>query len=195
MLFRSGAGGAAGSASGSDSGSAALGAGNGATGGAGGQVSLPGMLGSKASGGGADGGGGSLAESRGANWASLATHDRPVPLTRPIHVECSKSELRVLDDTGRRVEKRVSLDGDTAAAIDPFVAALHSKVRGWGLAGDRMYWRPQLVLTATLDGESRRDDLERLLADSGIDVRPRVPSEEVHPLPPVQRASYERLLR
>lgn len=181
----------------SDAGS--LGGGNGATGGSGGQVSLPGMLGSRASGGGDSGSGGeaggSLAERRGANWASLATRDRPVPLTRPIHVECSLAELRILDDTGRRIEKRVPLDGATDAAIDPFVSALHSKVRGWGLAGDRMYWRPQLVLTATLDGESRRDDLERLLADSGIDVRPRVPSEDVHPLPPVQRASYERLLR
>ena len=188
---------AGGSAGGSAGGGASLGAGNGSTGGAGGDVSLPGMLGVKA-GGSADGSGGasgSLASSRGANWASLETRDRPVPLTRPIRVECSLNELRILDDTGRRIEKRVPVDGDTAAAIDPFVGALHSKVRGWGLAGDRMYWRPQLVLTATVDGESRRDDLERLLADSGIDVRPHAPAEDVHPLPPVQRASYERLLK
>jgi len=180
-------------------GGASLGAGNGASGGAGGEVSLPGMLGAQGAGGGSAtaGGGaeGSLAASRGANWASLATRDRPVPLTRPIHVECALDELRILDDSGRRIEKRVPVDGDTAAAIDPFVGALHAKVRGWGLAGDRMYWRPQLVLSATVDGGSRRDDLERLLADSGIDVRPRAPAEDVHPLPPVQRASYERLLK
>ena len=58
-----------------------------------------------------------------------------------------------------------------------------------------MYWRPELVLSATVDGESRRDDLERLLADSGIDVRPRAAAEEVKALPPVQRASYERPVR
>jgi hypothetical protein len=146
--------------------------------------------------GGAGGGSGSLATSRGANWASLATHDRPVPLTRPIRVECGLNEFRILDDAGRRIQTRVPIDGDTASAIDPFVGALHTKVKNWGLAGDRMYWRPELVLSATSDGQSRRDDLERLLADSGIDVRPRDAKEErVEPLPPVQRASYNLPLK
>ena len=158
---------------------------------------MPGML--SVGGGGAGGGGGgsgSLANSRGANWASLATNDRPVPLTRPIRVECGLNEFRILDDAGRRIQTRVPIDGDTASAIDPFVGALHTKVKNWGLAGDRMYWRPELVLSATSDGQSRRDDLERLLADSGIDVRPRDAKEErVEPLPPVQRASYNLPLK
>ena len=198
------AGGAAnGAASGSTSGGAGSGnlglggSASGASGGAGGDVSMPGML--SVGGGGAGGGGGgsgSLANSRGANWASLATNDRPVPLTRPIRVECGLNEFRILDDAGRRIQTRVPIDGDTASAIDPFVGALHTKVKGWGLAGDRMYWRPELVLSATSDGQSRRDDLERLLADSGIDVRPRDAKEErVEPLPPIQRASYNLPLK
>lgn len=201
---RGGAPGASGGASGgasagaAGSGNLALGAGNDASGGAGGEVSMPGLVGAPgAGGGGMTGGGaaGSIASARGANWASLATRDRPVPLTRPIHVECALDEFRLLDDTGRRVERRVPIAGDTALAIDPFVGALHARVRGWGIAGERMYWRPELVLSATVDGESRRDDLERLLADSGIDVRPRAGAEEVKALPPVQRASYERPVR
>jgi hypothetical protein len=158
---------------------------------------MPGLVGGQGGGGGGMSGGaaGSIASARGANWASLATRDRPVPLTRPIHVECALDEFRLLDDTGRRVERRVPIAGDTALAIDPFVGALHARVRGWGIAGERMYWRPELVLSATVDGESRRDDLERLLADSGIDVRPRAAAEEVKALPPVQRASYERPVR
>jgi hypothetical protein len=147
-------------------------------------------VGGGAGGSGESSGGGSLANSRGANWASLETRDRPVPLTRPIHVECALDEFRILDDSGRRIQSRVPIDGETHAAIDPFVGALHKKVRGWGLAGDRMYWRPELVLTATTDGQSRRDDLERLLANSGIDIRARDGREPVLPLPPVQRASY-----
>jgi len=198
------AGGAAnGAASGATSGAAGSGnlglggSASGASGGAGGDVSMPGMLSVGGGGaGGAGGGSGSLANSRGANWASLATHDRPVPLTRPIRVECGLNEFRILDDAGRRIQTRVPIDGDTASAIDPFVGALHTKVKNWGLAGDRMYWRPELVLSATSDGQSRRDDLERLLADSGIDVRPRDAKEErVEPLPPVQRASYNLPLK
>jgi len=197
------AGGAAnGAASGSTSGGAGSGnlglggSASGASGGAGGDVSMPGMLSVGGGAGGAGGGSGSLANSRGANWASLATQDRPVPLTRPIRVECGLNEFRILDDAGRRIQTRVPIDGDTASAIDPFVGALHTKVKNWGLAGDRMYWRPELVLSATSDGQSRRDDLERLLADSGIDVRPRDAKEErVEPLPPVQRASYNLPLK
>ena len=132
----------------------------------------------------------SIAQARGKNWASLATQDRPIPLTRPIRVECTVDEFRILDDSGRRVQSRIHVDGDTAAAIDPLVKAIHSRVEGWGLAGERMYWKPQLVLSATADGQSRRDDLERLLADSGLDTRQKGREDEIRSLPPVRRTSY-----
>ncbi|MEI6240103.1 MAG: hypothetical protein WCR51_06920 [Planctomycetia bacterium] len=132
----------------------------------------------------------SIAQARGKNWASLATQDRPIPLTRPIHIECALDEFRMLDDSGRRIRSRIPLDGDTAAAIDPLVKAVHARVAEWGLAGDRMYWKPQLVLSATADGRSRRDDLERLLTDSGLDTRHNGHQDEIRNLPPVQRTSY-----
>ena len=132
----------------------------------------------------------SIAQARGKNWASLATQDRPIPLTRPIQVECALDEFRILDDSGRKVRTRIPLDGDTAAAIDPLVKAVHARVAEWGLAGERMYWKPQLVLSATAGGQSRRDDLERLLADSGLDTRHSGHHDEIRHLPPVQRTSY-----
>jgi hypothetical protein len=131
-----------------------------------------------------------IAQARGKNWASLATQDRPIPLTRPIQVECSLNEFRLLDDRGRAVRARVPVDGETAAAVDPLVKAIHARVAEWGLAGDRMYWKPMLVLSATADGRSRRDDLERLLADSGLDTRHNGQQDEIRNLPPVQRTSY-----
>ncbi|MFM8435759.1 MAG: hypothetical protein ACKOBP_10545 [Planctomycetia bacterium] len=131
-----------------------------------------------------------IAQARGKNWASLATQDRPIPLTRPIQVECALNEFRLLDDRGRAVRARIPVDGDTAAAIDPLVKAIHARVAEWGLAGDRMYWKPLLVLSATPDGRSRRDDLERLLADSGLDTRHNGHEDEIRNLPPVQRTSY-----
>jgi hypothetical protein len=137
----------------------------------------------------AAGGSASLSQSRGRNWASLATQDRPIPLTRPIRLECGLNEFRMLDDTGRRVEYRIPLSGDTAAAIDPLVAAIHARVNTWGIAGDRMYWKPQLVLSETADGRSRREDLERLLAESGIDTRSKDTRDQIRPLPPIERTS------
>jgi hypothetical protein len=132
----------------------------------------------------------SVAQARGKNWASLATQDRPIPLTRPIRLECALNEFRLLDETGRRVQVKIPVGGDTAEAIDPLVQAIHKRVAGWGIAGERMYWKPQLVLSATPDGRSRREDLERLLADSGIDTRSERPDDEIRDLPPVRRTSY-----
>jgi hypothetical protein len=131
----------------------------------------------------------SMAQSRGKNWASLATQDRPIPLTRPIRLECSLKEFRILDDSGRRVETRIPVPGDTAEAIDPLVAAVHGRVDKWGIAGDRMYWKPQLVLSETSDGRSRREELERLLADSGLDTRSSDVRDVIRPLPPVERTT------
>jgi len=131
----------------------------------------------------------SLSQSRGKDWASLATRDRPVGITRPIRIECAQQEFRILDESGRRVERRISIDGDTAAAVDPLVQAVHAKVENWGIAGERMYWRPQLVLSETADGRGRRQDLERLLADSGIDTRSLDRNDQILPLPPVERSA------
>jgi hypothetical protein len=177
-------------ADGSATASAAGGGGQGMSGG----PAMPGLMqsGGAAGASGASGASASasMAQARGKNWASLATQDRPIPLTRPIRLECALDEFRLLDDAGRRVQVKIPVGGDTAEAIDPLVQAIHKRVAGWGIAGERMYWKPQLVLSATPDGQSRRDDLERLLADSGIDTRSDRPDDEIRDLPPVRRTSY-----
>ena len=178
-----GGGGAAGMASSS----------GGASGGGGSGPSMPGLHqpGGGSSAGGMSGGssasvGASLAGRRGSNWASLATNDNPVPLTRPIKLECSADEFRILGDGGR-VQSRIPIGTHTVDSIDPLVREVHATVGGWGLAGDRMYWKPELVLSATPDGIGRREDLEKLLADSGMDTRRSENREKVRNLPPVQR--------
>jgi hypothetical protein len=164
MSSLAGPGGAAGGASGSQGSSA---------GGSGGAGTM--SMGEMGSGGanltmqtGAGGGVASLASSRGANWASMATRDRPVPLSRPVQIECDAGELRILDGSRRQVVKRVPLGGRTADAVDPLISAVREHVDSWGIAGDRMYWNPRLVLSATPQGAGRRADLEALLAGSGL---------------------------
>ena len=194
------AGSPGGTSAGDTSGSTASAGGTSAAGGGGGGgAEMPGMLKAGGTAGGSSSASassqdaaqaGAMAKTRGKNWASLATQDRPIPLTRPIRVECSLHEIRITDDLGRRIETRIPVAGDTVSAIDPFVRAIHTKVEGWGIAGDRMYWKPELVLTASADGQSRMDDLERLLADSGLDTRAMGRDNKIHPLPPVQRAAF-----
>jgi len=187
--------GSGGAAAGGGSGSGATTTQAGGTGGGGSGPAMPGLAQSGAAAVGQAGGGSgasisaSMAQARGKNWASLATQDRPIPLTRPIRVECSLNEFRILDDGGRRVEARIPIAADTAGSIDPLVASIHARVQSWGIAGDRMYWRPQLVLSETGDGRSRREDLERLLADSGLDTRSRDGRDQIVPLPAIDRTT------
>ena len=166
----------------------------GMAGAAGGQP-LPGMLatgGSSATASATVGGGGaaSLSATRGSNWASFASRERPIPITRPVRIECAADEFRILEDGTRRIEKRVPIPGETAAAVDPLVETLRAKVAGWGLAGERMYWKPQLVLSAAAGGAARRDDLQRLLADSGLETTSDARGDEIRNLPPVGRPGY-----
>jgi hypothetical protein len=85
-----------------------------------------------------------------------------------VQVECDAEELRILDSSRRRVVKRVTLWSRTADSVDTLIYAVREHVETWGIAGDRMYWNPRLVLSATPDGASRREDLEALLAGSGL---------------------------
>ena len=128
-----------------------------------------------------------LAGVRGSDWASFATSQRYIPLTRPIQLECSQEEIRLLDESGRRVAERIPLFGPTVDSVDLLVEAVRRRVTSWGIAGDRLYWKPELVLTETTDGASRRQDLQQLLVGSGLDTRLRQQTDEVERLPPVPR--------
>lgn len=130
--------------------------------------------------------GGSLAGSRGSDWASFATSQRYIPLTRPIQIECAADELRLFDDAGSRVVYRIPFTGSTDQSIDSLVLAIRRRVDSWGLAGDRLYWKPELVLTETEDGGGRREDVQVLLANSGIETRQKQDSDAVRRLPPAQ---------
>ena len=130
--------------------------------------------------------GGSLAGVRGSDWASFATSQRYIPLTRPIQIECAADELRLFDDSGRRVVYRIPIMGPTDQSIDSLVLAIRRRVDSWGLAGDRLYWKPELVLTETEDGVGRRKDVQTLLVNSGIETRQKQNSDTVRPLPPAQ---------
>jgi len=168
-----------------------------AGGGGGSGPAMPGMMSAGTAGGsaassasdqGASSASASMAGARGKNWASRATSERPIPLTRPIRIECAMNEFRILDDSGHRVVTRIPVAAKTADAIDPLVKAVYGRVDGWGIAGDRMYWKPQLVLADTPDGRSRREELERLLADSGLDTRTKNIGDEIRNLPPINRS-------
>jgi hypothetical protein len=80
---------------------------------------------------------------------------------------------------------RIPVFERTVDSIDSLVAAIRRRVDSWGIAGDRLYWKPELILSETPDGAGRRADLQQLLAGSGLGTRLKKQSDDVKRLPAV----------
>lgn len=132
----------------------------------------------------------SLAESRGVNWGLPDASARSTPVTRPIRIECRADRLLLLPErVGGGEGKEIPLKGSTAAAIDPFVAAVWDHMNGWGIAGRNMYWKPILKAEVTPDGEERFHDLQVLLEGSGMEIQRATTSAPRSPLLPIRQPS------
>jgi chemotaxis regulatin CheY-phosphate phosphatase CheZ len=105
------------------------------------------------------------------NWALPNSSASSVPIQRPIRVECWNDRLVLLPDTRDMQAEVIPLPERTADAVDQLVAAVRTYTKTWGIAGRGMYWKPQLILEVTPNGQGRAADLTEILADSGWDVK------------------------
>jgi hypothetical protein len=112
-----------------------------------------------------------MADMRGRNWALPTDSQASVPLTRPIRLECWPDRIVVMSDSRDQQPQVVPLTPRTEESIDHLVAAVRSHTKNWGIAGHGMYWKPQLLLQVNPNGEARAQDLQALLANSGLDVK------------------------
>lgn len=116
----------------------------------------------------------SLAERRGKNWGLPEESRGASPVTRPVRLECREDAIFVMADDGSHLaEEIISFGSETVESVDPLIAAVWKHIEGWGIAGNGMYWHPVLVLDVQPGGDRRAQELEALLADSGIEVRQR----------------------
>jgi hypothetical protein len=116
----------------------------------------------------------SLAEKRGKNWGLPEAARGASPVTRPILLECRRESIALLaDDGSRRPASVVPLQERTEDSIDELMAAVWKHIESWGIAGNGMYWHPLLVVDVLPGSEFRADELEALLAGSGIEVKRR----------------------
>lgn len=116
----------------------------------------------------------SLASRRGRDWALPGKSRGSIPVSRPIQVRCGENELVLLPEDPRRQEPRViPLEHGTLAAVDELVSAVWEHIEGWGIAGNGMHWKPILVVEPLANSTARVQELEVLLADSGLEVKSR----------------------
>jgi hypothetical protein len=119
---------------------------------------------------------GSVAASRGINWANAEASRRASAVTRPIRVEVTADQLAIFDASaagGPRPADAtvVTFQQPVDQVMDQLAAAVQEHITDWGLAGSGMYWRPMLVVSVSPGAERQAARLAELLENSGVDVR------------------------
>jgi hypothetical protein len=112
-----------------------------------------------------------LAKTRGSNWGLPDAAHSAVPMTRPITIECYADRLVIVPDRASAQATQIPLSGGTDEAVEDLVSAVWQHMKGWGIAGRNLYWRPTLVMKVAPDASNRYQELKALLEDSGLDVR------------------------
>jgi hypothetical protein len=113
---------------------------------------------------------------RGKNWALLDANSQSTPIRRTIQVVVRGDRVAVLPEgaasaAGPPGGREIPLTGNSRDAYEPFVAAIETQIKDWGMAGRGLYWRPVLEVNVGPDGEQRAAEIARLLKNSGIELR------------------------
>jgi len=117
----------------------------------------------------------SIADQRGEkNWANPAANHAAFPVTRPIKIVCDSDHLTLLPEgRSRRGYKVIELGESNEENVRELVTSVWDRIETWGIAGQGMYWRPELIMEVEPGAEDRFNELKALMADSGLDVRGR----------------------
>ncbi|MCE9546299.1 MAG: hypothetical protein K8T25_12365 [Planctomycetia bacterium] len=113
----------------------------------------------------------SLSDSRGKNWALPHAAQKSVGVTRPLAIEVSADRIVIRPDESNPEPAEIRFNGRTQNTVEQFVSTVWEQMKGWGIAGRGMYWRPQLNLHVLPGGRQRAVELKALLAGSGLDVQ------------------------
>jgi hypothetical protein len=117
----------------------------------------------------------SMAKSRGRDWGLPEAGPAAVAATRPIAVECYNDRLVILPEASNEAPREIRLGANTQESMDELVSNVWQHMKGWGIAGKGMYWRPTLWVDVKPGAADRYADMKTLLAESGLDVRERQP--------------------
>jgi hypothetical protein len=115
----------------------------------------------------------SMASTRGSDWGLPESSAGAVAATRPILVECYPDRLILQSETRGVPAREIHLAERTEDSIDELVSAVWDHMKGWGKAGKGLYWRPTLSINVQPGAAARFDEIQALLADSGLDVHRR----------------------
>nr|NIP87181.1 hypothetical protein [Planctomycetales bacterium] len=111
-----------------------------------------------------------LAETRGRDWALPDASRDAVPFSRPIRIEVHANQIMIVPRDANDKLQVIAAQGPTQEVIEEFVSAVWGHMKGWGIAGRGMYWKPILNVYVAAGGDRRAAEMEILLEGSGLEV-------------------------
>lgn len=113
----------------------------------------------------------SMAMQRGRNWGLKDAGPSAVPISRKIRIRCQPDQLVIVaNDRGATTEQMVPLGARTEDSVEELVARVWDHMDRWGMAGNNMYWKPQLLFEVAPEARPRYEEIKALLEGSGLDV-------------------------
>jgi hypothetical protein len=107
------------------------------------------------------------------NWAVPNARVTSTGVTRPIHVRVLPDRLVIVPDKGDdRRQQELPISPQLAQQeVDAFVTAVQKEMKGWGLAVQNGYWKPQILMDVAPQAEQQSRDLQMALEGSGFEMQ------------------------
>jgi len=96
-----------------------------------------------------------------------------IGVTRPIHVAVLPDRLVIVPDRGddRRPQQLPISPQLSPQEVEAFVSAVQKEMKGWGLAVQNGYWKPQILMDVAPEAEQQCRDLQMALEGSGFEMQ------------------------
>ena len=115
---------------------------------------------------------GSLARTKGADWALPNKTQHATGITRPIKIQCLTDRLVIVPERGDgRRPKVIPVNGSMRTATEACVSEIWKQMEGWGIAVSGGYWKPALKVEVGPGADARYQEFESLLQGSGLELQ------------------------
>ncbi|MDR1269490.1 MAG: hypothetical protein LBK82_08195 [Planctomycetaceae bacterium] len=107
-------------------------------------------------------------QNRADNWALRDAVPFTTAVSRNIKIQCEANQFVLVPQTGLLGFRVIPITNSVYESTDKLVTVIWEFMDSWGIAGEKMYWRPVLQVKVLPGGEQRFQELKSLLQNSGI---------------------------
>jgi hypothetical protein len=106
--------------------------------------------------------------SKGENWALKGATPFSAAVSRSVKIRCEEDKFTLVQQPGLIGVRVVPITESVYSAAEKLVQVIQEFEESWGIAGEKMYWKPILKVQVVPGGERRFQELKALLRESGM---------------------------